>query len=115
MDLGFWGLTLMLMLTTTIPVKLAASFIGTGYDGMKACALAVIIGTALSYAGYRWLGGGPESIALAFLVMALTYKYVLSTTFPKAIALVLLALVLQLAFIGALASFGVWSTQNLMN
>ena len=99
-------LLIVLITITVLPVKWAASFVGAGKDSFGSCALAVIIGSVVAGVLFNIAGGSLPGLALAFLGVVITYKFILLTTIGGAFGLTVVALLLQIAVISAYGSLG---------
>jgi len=105
-DISIWGATLLLVFTTTLPLKLAADFVGAKRTSMTASGFAAMMGIALSWVAIHFIGVTPDGLLAAFLLATLTYKFILMPPIGHTLWLAIIATALQLAFVSALISFG---------
>ena len=98
-------LTIVLMSVTTIPVKLAASFVGAGRTSLKASALAVVTVTFLAWLTYTLMDESFEGVLLACISVVFGYKLILDTPFFSAVSLAIITIGLQFVFLIAWGSF----------
>ena len=103
---SFWVATLILMLLTTLPVKLAADYVEAGRRSMPAAAIAVVVATISAITLYTLFGQSLLGFMLACLGVVLSYKYVLDTPFFSAVSLAIVALGLQFIALSALVGLG---------
>lgn len=88
---------------TTVPVKIAAAFVGASRQSLPACAVAVLVAGTLAYFGYSLLGGSILGLIAAFFATALGFWLVLRPSPGGAFGLTFVAMVLQVALIQMLA------------
>ena len=105
-DLSFWGLTLLLVFTTTLPLKMAAEIVGAKRTSMAASGLAAMVGIGLAWGAIYYVGVAPDGVLAAFLLVVLSYKFILKPPMGHSLWLAVIATTLQMAFIFALVSFG---------
>jgi len=106
LDFSWWGLTIFLMATTTLPVKMAAQFVGAKNNTMYSSGLAVLIATGMVLSLFYFLGNEFETYLLAFLLVLLVFKYVLVPPPGYTLWLGIIAFAIQLAVLFALISYG---------
>ncbi|MBI3563055.1 MAG: hypothetical protein HY080_15200 [Gammaproteobacteria bacterium] len=103
---SFWVVALVLMAITTIPVKLAANFVGAERTSIPMCALSVVVGSILAFGAYKLVGGQFTGFISACLAMVITYKFVLHASFAASFLLALVAFGLQVAILLSLPGMG---------
>ena len=105
-DLSFWGATILLVFTTTLPLKMAAEFVGAKRTSMAASGVAAMVGIGLAWVALHFIGAAPDGIFAAFLLIMLAYKFILKPPIGHSFWLAIIAIALQMAFVFALVSFG---------
>jgi hypothetical protein len=108
-NLSIWGLTFLLMTTTTIPVKIAAEFVGAKRTTLKYCALSVLMATGMIVAAFYFIGDKFETYLLSFLLILLAYKYVLQPPPGHTLWLAIMAFAIQIGVVSAFISYGKYS------
>lgn len=109
LDFSWWGLTIFLMATTTLPVKFAAEFVGAKNNTIYYSGIAVLIATGLVLSLFYFLGNEFEIYLLSFLLVLLVFKYVLKPPPGHTLWLGIIAFVIQLGVLFALISYGNYS------
>jgi len=98
-------MTIILMVITTIPVKIGASIVGASYQSMKASALAVFLGIVATALCFTVLSG-LTSLLAAYVAISVVYWLVLKPSFIASFGLTFLVFLIQLAVIQGLVNFG---------
>jgi hypothetical protein len=99
--------TLVLMVVVALPMKLAAQFADAKRTGIIWCGLAAFVGLIAGFVASAIFGGtigGPLAAALGF---ALAIRFMLGTTFFRALGLMLIAMFLSFVGLALLAKLGV--------
>lgn len=109
LDFSWWGLTIFLMVTTTIPVKLAAEFVGAKNNTLYYSGLAVVLATGMVLGLFYFLGDKLETYLVSFLLVLLVFKYVLVPPPGYTLWLGIIAFLIQLGVLSALISYGNYS------
>ena len=99
-------MTIVLMVITTIPVKIGASIVGASNTSMKASALAVFLGILATALCFTTLSGF-TSLLVAYVAISIVYWLVLKPSFIASFGLTLLVFLIQLAAIQGLVNFGI--------
>jgi len=105
LEWAMWGLTLLLMATTILPVKFAAEFVGAKRTTLPYCALAVILASAMTATAFYLVGDSLETYLVSFLIILLTYRYVLAPPPGHSAWLAVVALAVQLGIVAAFVSY----------
>jgi hypothetical protein len=98
-------MTLILMATTTIPVKIGASLVGASNTSMKSSALAVLLGIVATALCFTLLSG-LTSLLAAYAAISIAYWLVLKPSFIGSFGLTFLVFLIQLAVIQGLVNLG---------
>jgi hypothetical protein len=109
LELSIWGLSILLMVTTVIPVKFAAEFVGAKRTTLPYCGLAVALATLLIIGAFNIIGDKLETYLLSFLLVLLSYKYVLGPPPGHSLWLAVIAFAVQLGVMSAFISYGSYS------
>lgn len=99
-------MTIILMVITTIPVKIGASIIGASYTSMKASALAVFLGIVATALCFTALSG-LTSLLATYVAISVVYWLVLKPSFIASFGLTFLVFLIQLAVIQGLVNFDI--------
>ena len=102
-------MTLILMVTMTIPVKIGASIVGASHTSMNASALAVFLGlvaTALCFTVFS----GFTSLLASYAAISIVYWLVLKPSFIASFGLTFLVFLIQLVVIQGLVTFGIFAS-----
>ena len=110
MDVNFstdswWIITLILMLFTTIPVKIGATLFNAPNKKLIHCALAVALGTISAVLCMQFIGGFTGLFA-TFIAISIIYWYILQISFASSFAFTIVVLIIQFALIHGLGQFG---------
>lgn len=103
---SWWVATLVIMVLTTIPVKIGASMFGALNKDMKHCALAVVLGTASALLIVNFIGGF-LALVLTFIAISLIYWKILQISFGWSFIFTLVVMLIQFAMIQGLGEIGV--------
>jgi hypothetical protein len=101
-------ITIVLMLITTIPVKLGASILGASYTSMKSSALAVFFGIIAAVACFNLLDGF-TSFIVAYAAISIIYWLILKPSFIASFGLTFLVFIIQIGTIQGLVQFGMFA------
>lgn len=102
---SWWVITLVLMLFTTIPVKIGAELFRARNKDMAHCALAVVLGTIVAVLLVRYVGG-LSSFTLMYIAMSIIYWLILRLSLVWSFVFTLSVILIQFAMVQALAKLG---------
>ena len=100
---------IVLLLTTTVPIKIGAGFVGATKTSFNASGSAALLGLLTAYLSFS-LVGGFLGLIVAYVSMSLAYWFVLKPTFIGSFGLTILVLIIQVAIIQAMVNYGVISS-----
>ena len=106
---SWWITSLILMLFTTIPVKIAASVFNAPNKKLIYCALAVALGTLSAVLSLHFIGGF-TGLIVTFIAISVIYWYILRISFAWSFAFTIFVLVIQFALIQGLGQLGLMMT-----
>ena len=98
--------TLVIMATTTIPVKIGADLFGALNKDIKHCALAVVLGTIAAVL-LVYLFDGFLGLVLSFFAISIIYWQILQISFTWSFVFTILVIIIQFAIFQLLAKIGV--------
>jgi hypothetical protein len=98
--------SLVLMVITTIPVKIVAELFGAHNKQLKHCALAVILGTTATVLLMIFVGGF-LGLVLAFGAISAVYWKVLDISLPGSFLFTIVVMITQAAVIQGLLKIGI--------
>jgi len=102
---SWWIATLVIMVSTTIPVKLGANIFGALNKEMKHCAIAVVLGTIAAILLFKLLGGFLGLVS-SYIAVSVIYWYILQISFAWSFVFTLVVLLLQFAILQVLGKLG---------
>lgn len=101
--------TLVIMATTTIPVKIGADLFGALNKDIKHCALAVVLGTIAAVLLVN-IFGGFIGLILAFIAISIIYWQILHISFTWSFVFTIIVLIIQFTVVQMLLKIGVMAS-----
>ncbi len=102
---SWWLTSLILMLFTTIPVKIAASVFNAPNKKLIHCAVAVALGTVSAVLSLQFIGGF-TGLFTSFIAISIIYWYILRISFAWSFVFTIFVLIIQMALIQGLGQLG---------
>ena len=102
---SWWLISLILMIFTTIPVKIAATVFNAPNKKLIHCALAVALGTFSTVLCLQFIGGF-TGIFASFIAISTIYWYILQISFAWSFVFTIFVIVIQFALMHGLAQLG---------
>ena len=102
---SWWLISLILMIFTTIPVKIAATVFNAPNKSLIHCAIAVALGTISAMLCLHFIGGF-TGIFASFVAISGIYWYILQISFMWSFVFTIFVLIIQFALMHGLAQLG---------
>ena len=102
---SWWLISLILMIFTTIPVKIAATVFNAPKKTLIHCALAVALGTVSTVLCLHFIGGF-TALFVSFVAISTIYWYILQISFAWSFVFTIFVIVIQFALMHGLAQLG---------